>query len=333
MSEFSGGEFDRNYNEFNNERIDETAARDAYTEAVKEYGAGSEAAKVALEKFNIQLARTEVARGKVFDSVAKEFKVSDDLFEKIDWTKSLDIDNQPAVKEAGLDEQLKEFETKMTSTLETSKGKFQAKLKEIGIDVAEDEKVFETKTNPVTGEIEVADDENSQNKAKKIKDFLGEHWLKLLLLAGGIVGALFVYDFFKKVACNFAKSESKCYAIDPKTGKQEEVKLIASVEAGCTYDIVCGGCSHGVLQPGVEAKCCSAVSDAEQSKHKGWNYSQVCKSGADSVIDFFKAIGDLFSPANILKIIKILAIIIGGVIGLMIMFKIMGLIFKKKKKD
>lgn len=144
----------------------------------------------------------------------------------------------------------------------------------------------------------------------------------VLILWGGYV--LVMKEIVDPILCNFAKTQSGCFAINPKDGKLTPVTgLINEPTTINCYDYgdCCGGCDKGYLQTGVQELCCTKLNDPDANDHPNAQYTYQCVSPAGALLNFAKWLGDLFpSPDTLTKWLKPIAIGIAIIFGTVIMF-------------
>ena len=62
---------------------------------------------------------------------------------------------------------------------------------------------------------------------------------------------------------------------------------------------------------------------------KGWKYDYVCKSGLDVIIDFINQTVKVLTPPNISNAVQYILIVLGGLLGIYLLFKIIQYMFFK----
>ena len=201
----------------------------------------------------------------------------------------------------------------------------------LGEDITDNTILFETETDPDTGEITIVDTPENKSRASKIADWLadtfggkvGKALLAMILLGSG--AALTVFIVKVTIGCDLAKTNSGCFAIDPVNSKLQRVDFTTNTNPECTdYKKICGGCLKGFVQPGKAAECCSSAVDTIADKRKGWNYTLRCTSPEQAMLDTLKGIGDALNPATILtelkKLLMILLYAAIAVVGVVVVF-------------
>jgi len=287
----------------------------------------------------------DIAKAKstiAFKDVAVSIDVDVDVMGSIEWDKELTADSQSNINTAGEILELNRIVDKLQGKFRDGGILLAKKLSEVmGVNITDKTVLFETETDPETGREKVKDTPENKSRASEtldnFKKIFGTKvamiFYLLCVMAGGTVGFWKLWE--KTIGCDIAKGQSGCFAIDPMNSKLQVVNYNKDVPNDCySYDLVCGGCGKGYVQPGKQEECCTAAVDANSDQRKGWNYTLRCVSPAQGMLEAINAIGTTLDPTNLLKkILTILLYVIIGIVGVIIIYFLVKFALSRVKND
>lgn len=205
-----------------------------------------------------------------------------------------------------------------------------------------------------------------ENVIKRLSDKFGAEkgfsyaqFLFNILKIGGIFSLVAFLGL--PALCDLGKANSGCVVISP-DGKTYPTNITSNKTVTCSLDgkncpkdkKCCQGCDFGGVgctianvneNACVDTYCCNCKYDSRANSDmskpicdlrdpkKGWKYDYVCKSGLDVIIGFINQTVKVLTPPNISNAVQYILFVLGGLLGIYLLFKIIQYMFIKIEQE